>query len=427
MRASMLVLFSGVIAAQADPDRTLVLVERSAAPLAALHEVVLASGTVTPLPGFPSDGFVPLALTIDPATREPIVAVQVGASSRIVRVFVQGQVVLGERVLATLPGTVVGMNVPSTGDVYAAVDGPAGGVYRIDRQCCNAATFWSASGLSAISEPVILPGKFWCARDLSPAAPEVDALLDSQPAVPVTLTNLPMVPPARITGVHEFLQGTRKQMVADTLGRVHTWQITTSTFAPVSLQPAPLPGATRRLKGVGNQRVYLLGGAADPTLRVFPLNTAQVPLPVTVVAGPFADIPVDFALTAAVGPRVVRFGASCALSGSGRSAAVGVPALGNGAFTLQLLEGLPTVIAMCALGFSDRIAFGLPLPLPVGACSLLVGVDAIQVAITDANGVASVPLPVPPNPALAGQIVFTQWGQDPANLRLADALALHLF
>lgn len=427
MRYSMLVAFGGMLAAQADPDRALVLVERAAAPLAALHEVVLANGAVTPLPGFPSDGFVPLALTIDPATREPIVAVQVGASSRIVRVFVQGQQVLGERVLATVPGIVVGMNVPSTGDVYAAVDGPSGGVYRIDRQCCNTATFWSAPGIRAISEPVILPGKFWCARDLLPAAPELDAMLDTQPGAPVNLTTLPMVPPARLTGVHEFLQGTRKQMVADVLGQVHTFAAPAGPLVPVSLQPAPLPGATRRLKGVGSQRVYLLGGAADPTLRVFPLNSALVTLPVTVVAGPFADTPVDFALTAAAGPRVVRFGAACALPGSGSSVAIGLPALGNAAFTLQLQEGLPAALAMCALGFSDRTAFGLPLPLPLGACSLLVGVDALQVAITDANGVAAVPLPIPANPALAGQIVFTQWGQDPANLLLADALALHLF
>ncbi|MGB3970160.1 MAG: hypothetical protein WBO45_25725, partial [Planctomycetota bacterium] len=93
----------------------------------------------------------------------------------------------------------------------------------------------------------------------------------------------------------------------------------------------------------------------------------------------------------------------------------------------RLTNGLPGALALCAAGFSERTFLGVPLPLPLGTCELLVAPDVVAVQVTDAAGAATQPLPVPPTPSLAGVIVHTQWGQDPAALRTSDALALHLF
>jgi hypothetical protein len=53
--------------------------------------------------------------------------------------------------------------------------------------------------------------------------------------------------------------------------------------------------------------------------------------------------------------------------------------------------------------------------------------DTITVHVIDPAGEAVRAVPVPPTPALAGQIAFAQWGQDLAALRTSAALALHLF
>ncbi len=427
MRSLLFPVLLAALPCQADPGRVLVLARQPANPQSVLYEVTPATGAWTALPGFPSDGLVPLAMAVDPATREPVVALASGASSRLVRVHLRGQQVLGERVLATLPGEVVGLCVPATGDVYAAVDGGAAGIHRVARQCCGATLFWSATGVSALSEPVVLPGKFWCARDLGAGGPVLDAFLDDVPASATGPMALPLLAGARLTGVHEYVQGGRHQLFADTLGRVHVMDVMPSTLSQVVLQPAIVPGGAVRLKGAANGQVYVLGGAADPTLKAFLQSSPQLVRPVTVVAGPFPGQPVDFAIVAPAVARCVRFGAPCASPAGGSIEAVRLPQVGQTAFALQLANGLPQSLSLCAVGWSERVYLGVPLPLPLGPCALLVAADAVVASISDAAGGATFALPVPANPALAGQILHAQWAQDLTSLRTSDALAVHVF
>ena len=67
------------------------------------------TGVSVPLPGFPSDSLAPLAIAVDPATREPIVALQVANGSMLVRIHLAGQQVLGESLLIALIGGGLGL------------------------------------------------------------------------------------------------------------------------------------------------------------------------------------------------------------------------------------------------------------------------------------------------------------------------------
>lgn len=418
---------------QANPDRVLVLVQRPSAPTAAMHEVDVASGITVPLPGFPSDNLLPLAIAIDPATREPALALAFGASSRLVRVHVRGSQVVGETVLATVPGTVVGMMYPSVGDLFVATEDPIGGqsgLWRVPRHGGAGALVWSASGISALSDPVILPGKYWTARDQTPALPVLDAFLDANPgAVAAGPYAVQWLPNTRLTGVHEFWHGGRVQMFSDTLGRVHTVRFPNwaATWQLVPLQPTIQPGGARRLKGGPDGRVLVLGGSVDPTLKSFPQTTPLAVVPVTVVGGPFLGDPVDFAVVASSDARSVRFGAPCLAPAGSTAIALGTPELGSATFAVQQQNGLPNTWTLFVAGWSERSFFGAPLPLLLGTCHLLVSAETVLVQFTDGVGTATHPLPIPLAPALAGQIAYVQWWQELQAPRSSNALALHLF
>lgn len=417
---------SAALPAQATAERLLVLLALPGTPATALVEVDPATGAVVALPGFPSDGLPPLAIAVDPATREPVVALADTGGSRLVRLHVQGRQVLGESPLAFLPGPVVGMTFPSIGDLLVAVGGPGGGIARVGRQDGALSLFWSTPGLTALSEPVILPGKVWAALELVPTQPAIAPLLDTSPGGPVTPPQ-PLAPAAgaRATGVHEFLgHGGRTQLVCDTAGRFFEVQRLLFVQQVALNPPFAAGGAVAMRASADGARVLVLGGAADPHLRAFDLRSPQVVRPVTLVAGPFVGAPVDFARTGAAAAAVVRFGAPCAAPAGGRAEAVGLPQLGNAQFALRLAGGLPAAPALAVFGLSERSWAGVPLPLPLGTCRLLVSADAGVLHFTDAAGIALQPLPVPNSPALAGAIVHQQWLQDPVAPRASDALAV---
>lgn len=416
-------------AAQANPDRVLVAAAMPSQPAAVVHELDPATGVHTTLGRFPSDSLAPLAIAVDPATREPLLALADAGGSRIVRLFVRGSQVLGERVLAQLPATATGMCVPSIGDVVVATDGANGGIWRVGRQGGGVVSFWTAPAISALSQPVILPGKFWAAQDLGAAGPTLAALLDTMPGAPaapvVPLTALPGV---RITGIHEFVGSRRTQLLADTQGVVHELSLPPiHGIAPVALQTPFVSGGAVAMHGGPGRDVWVLGGAADPTLKSFPQSSPQVVRPVTVLGGPFAGAPVDFAWTGEAIAAAVPFGSPCASPASGSVGAVGAPTLGNAGFALGLAQGLPNAPALLVLGTSDHRYGVLPLPAPIASCELLVAADATALTFTGGAGEATFGLPIPVLTQLAGAVFFAQWFQDPAGPRSSDALALLLF
>ncbi|MCI0588394.1 MAG: integrin alpha [Planctomycetes bacterium] len=119
-------------------------------------------------------------------------------------------------------------------------------------------------------------------------------------------------------------------------------------------------------------------------------------------------------------PRTSAFGAGCPGS-SGEVPRIttggGNPSVlvGNPNFRLVLSKALPNTISHLVLGVSDTVwvATGIPLPIdlaPFGlpGCPLLVSIDFLFLDATTADGIASVPMPVPAVPALAGASVYFQ-------------------
>ncbi len=119
-------------------------------------------------------------------------------------------------------------------------------------------------------------------------------------------------------------------------------------------------------------------------------------------------------------PGSSAFGAGCPGSGGEVpriSTGGGSPNVlaGNPAFRLVLSKALPGAPAHLVLGVSDTvwIATGLPLPVdlaPFGlpGCPLLVSLDFLFFDVATADGIASVPMPVPAVPALVGGSVYFQ-------------------
>jgi hypothetical protein len=419
-------LLNAVLQPQADPEAVLVASRMPGIPATAVFALDVATGTHAALSRFPSDHLPPLAIAVDPADREPVVALDDGNGTTIVRLHVRGLQVLGETLLARLPGACTGLTFLPAAVLLVASQDPGGGLHLVPRNGGAATPFWSAPGITALSDPVILPGKVWAAQDLG-AQPAIAAFLDTSPGAPVS-GPLPLaLAGVRLTGVHEFLRGGRVQIVCDDAGRIHeSAGIVPPGLTRVLTQPAIVAGGAVAMKAGRDREVFVLGGSVDPTLKALPLVSAQVQRPLTVVGGPFAGDPVDFATTGPATARVVRFGRSCPPAG-GAATATGAPQLGNAGFTVGLVQGLPASFALLVLGASDHQYLGVPLPLPFGGCQLLVSIDALLVQSTDPAGTATQPVPVPASPALAGAVFYGQWFQDPAAPRSSDALALQVF
>ena len=122
-----------------------------------------------------------------------------------------------------------------------------------------------------------------------------------------------------------------------------------------------------------------------------------------------------FLSTSPVGSRLVTFGSPCTGSSGRRPSirATGRAALGA-SFEVRLSGALPSSSAFLLLGFSNSNANGLPLPFDLGligapGCTQYVSLDIGIAYATDATGRARAPLPVPSDPALAGNSIYLQW------------------
>ena len=118
----------------------------------------------------------------------------------------------------------------------------------------------------------------------------------------------------------------------------------------------------------------------------------------------------DWKDTQPIPAYTVGFGQGC----SGLSlCASGSATVGSTDFTAELTGAAPNQLATLRVSTSASDFFGLPLPLDLSSlgasgCQLLVG-DATEVAgITGVNGEASLSVPLPAQPALAGSELFLQ-------------------
>ena len=91
----------------------------------------------------------------------------------------------------------------------------------------------------------------------------------------------------------------------------------------------------------------------------------------------------------------------------------GIPTIGQN-LNVTLKSEQPNVPAILGIGFNNTNWVGLPLPFNLGVlfapdCNLYTAVDLSFGVSTDANGAASVSIPIPNNPALQNVPLFGQW------------------
>lgn len=151
---------------------------------------------------------------------------------------------------------------------------------------------------------------------------------------------------------------------------------------------------------------YTAGGAlvyAAASAGGFQVFSSTRTAPLYVGSGTLLDLDVAVLRVATATP----FGRGCAAGDAVTFEAPGAPTLGNTAFALEVVAApanLPLVLFFGA-SRTQSAAFG-PLPAPLGAlatgCDLLVDPVAPLVAVADAAGRASLPLPIPAVLALAG-------------------------
>ncbi len=95
----------------------------------------------------------------------------------------------------------------------------------------------------------------------------------------------------------------------------------------------------------------------------------------------------------------------------------GPPSPGNSRFALRLTDALPNTTAYLIAGFSNTSWDGIPLPMSMGVigapnASLYVSVDAVIATTTDAEGRASIPIPI--QAGVPYTTMYAQWVvQDP--------------
>lgn len=90
------------------------------------------------------------------------------------------------------------------------------------------------------------------------------------------------------------------------------------------------------------------------------------------------------------------------------------PLINTTNFTLEISDTFAPTVAVVVVDYSNTTWAGGALPFALGnGCNLLVGTTGNEAHVTTGTGggigMASQPLPIPNNPALAGQVLYTQW------------------
>lgn len=404
------------LAAQAPIARVFVVSGHANSPHTRCYEVDPATGAVLPVPVHPAAGAwqdeEPTALCIDPPTRDLILCTwsSASATTTVTRARLGAAGIVADATLATLPARAVDANVQADGALFVAVDdATSGGVWNVPRDGSAPALVWAAPSVSAMSDDTILPEKYWVAQDLAPAVPGVSVFLASAPGTPVQQTGLAPLAGVRVTAVHEHLNSIwwlRELVVADDQGGL--WYGSSTLIQP--LTPIPLatpiaPGGARRIADAPGNGYWVLGGAADPTLKFLHEQGPWVYPPVQIVATLPGD-PVDLTWTGSAAPAAQPYGSACLSAGA--IAAAGLPALGNPTFAVALAGGVPTSFAVLAGAPTTLL---LPVPVPPLGCALPFAPDAVVLTTTDAAGAALLPLPIPGTPSLAGAMLHVQWWQ----------------
>lgn len=419
------------VPAQVPPNTAVVATSVAAQPATLLLAVDLATMAVTPLSGFANDQFAPLALRIDPINRDILLAVDLGGgTSRVLRLGLGGSTITRVRQLADVTGVITDIVVPYPGDLALTIDGPQGGIVRVDRSGgapVPALTAPFAVGAGSLS---VYSAELWIAQSGVGAVPGQLRYWHSGSGNTGGTYPLPSIQPPTLTGIAELLTSIPTHVISTASGEV--WQnILQQSLVQLPISPPLPPGGTESVRVAGGNNGYVLGNSAYPFLQRFDAYSTAAQSWV-VVAGPLPGSPKSFDISAPASAQVHSFGERCSPSATVPWIGLqgGYPQLGNGSFTLTT-TGIPGAAAIVTIGFSDQSAFGSPLPfaLPGGGCELLVSPDAAVLHINGVNGRSTQALPIPSSQSFAGVVLFGQWIHLIGGPLIAatDALALHVF
>ncbi|MBK8976246.1 MAG: hypothetical protein IPM29_09980 [Planctomycetes bacterium] len=394
---------------------TLIVAARPTAQIASGHLVVLAatpaggsalfdvdpgSGAVRALPGFSVDALPPQACVFDPVGRHALVAVGTGAGSLLVRVDPAGSF---ERILATLPDPVLGLELDSDADLYVLTGGANGAFWVVPRNGGAAEHRMALPYATAVG----MPQRFaiaWVAQAspgaTAPAVTFVDPRLGTVLVPPIAL---PGLAGRRLTGIADLPTGAPREALVDDRGDVHLLEFG-ATLTTLAVTPPLSPGATAalRIDSGTSLDAIVLGDARQPFVHRVPVFGA--PPVATRLAGPIPGAPVAFAVVDSA--EGGSFGADC----GGAFGAKSFVALPGTVGFLECRRAPPLAAAWAVFGVSEqRTAQGpwLPAALP-GGCDLLVSPDVVVAIVTPATGIARVQFPVPAA-VPRGLAVFAQW------------------
>lgn len=416
--------------AQLPADHAAIASAFAGTPATRLFTVDLVAGTSTPLARFSQDQWPPLALRVDPVNRDLLLAVDVGGSSRVLRLGVSGSAVTRVRVLADVPGLVADMAVTYPGDLAVGVGGAQGGLFLVPRNGGAATPLLAVPRIAGTTTVSYVSSELWLAESGDANTPAQIRMVDTRSGRTVGPNPMPGIQPPTLTGIADLLTSNPTHVLSTASGEV--W-LSTFPQPPVRLllSPALPPGATRQVRIMGAGTGLALGGVVFPFLQSFQAyNTnPQAWIP---VAAPLPGDPVTFDVAASRFPQVALFGERCSPSGTAPAFYTqgGFPRLGNSAFGLST-TGAPGTLVFLALGTSDQQYLGtlLPATLPAGGCPLLVAPQVTLSAVTNAMGLAVQPLPVPASQSLVGAVFFGQWIHLLGGPLIAttDAMALHVY
>ncbi len=418
--------------AQLPPQHAVIATKLTGTPVTQLLDVNLKTGKFLRLGRFQNDDRPPLALRVDPLSRDLLLAVGLaGGKSRILRIGLRGGKIVSVRQLADVTGPATDLAVPYPGDVFVGLDGTKGGLVHIPRNGGTAKQVLNAPRVAGINVLSISNAEVWLAESGTSTTPAQMRLYNTYSGRVSGPYKLASISPPQLTGIGELPGSIPTHVVADAKGQV--WQ--TRVFqSPVKLPISPaLPaGGTRALRVDLGSTGLVLGGTAHPYLESFK-SWVLTPQKWLRVAGPFPGDPVSFDITGLSVARAALFGKSCSPAGKPPEIYTGgtPPTLGNQRFLLQT-RGVPNSPAFLALGVSDQTYMRIPLPwsLPGGGCPLIVAADVLLLLKTDSTGFARQSLPVPNQASLSGAVFFGQWVHPLSGgtlLATTAGMALHVF
>ena len=413
--------------AQTSPADLVVLSDAGAgtSPRALLLRVSPTTGMVTPLSGFPSDGLEPLCLTDDPGNGDLIVASRAGAAgSRIVRLAFAGTAVVQETVLATLPGSVTDLDLHANGDLYASVEGPSGGIWRVPASGSPPVLAVALPEVTAFYLPYLGTDHGLAAQSSPTGGLPNFVTLDVVTGV-MSTTAVPGLAGRRITGLFDIGTAVPRYYLSDDQGQLHV--LTLSPAASLWSLPSLGPGAMVDLAVrpfATTATAYVVGDGTAPNVYEVPFQIPFPSPPPILLAGSLPGSPrsMTFAIPSLF---ITTFGSGCPSASLGWS---GTGSVGT-AFVVSLLGGVPNFTAHLAVGTSNTQwgGFLLPATLP-GNCVLRVAPEVVVNATTNGSGAAALPFMIPNQPALVGQVFFAQWGMNaPGGWLASDALAIQIW